>query len=151
MLKGVYFTFSYAPVSVIISLRITIAITSAKGLIIFVFDISNAFQNTIITNPEERFYLSLPHLYLECFKIKSPTHPLAPINQKEICIQAIKYIQGTRSTGKLWYDLLKYLLITVKMIRSSSDHTVLSWIYRTYKSFLGVETYDIIMETQNRI
>ena len=37
------------------------------------------------------------------------------------------------------------------MIRSSSDHSVLSWVYKTYKSFLAVETDDILMATDNII
>ena len=37
------------------------------------------------------------------------------------------------------------------MIINSSDHSVLSWFYNNYKYFLAVETYDILIETQNRI
>ena len=77
MLEGVYFTISYAPVAGIIFLCIIIAVASTEGLIIFVLDISNVFQNTILPYPEETFYLSLPHLYLEWFKINCPKHSLA--------------------------------------------------------------------------
>ena len=37
------------------------------------------------------------------------------------------------------------------MIRSSSEHALLSWVYKTYKSFLAVETDDILMAKENRI
>ena len=37
------------------------------------------------------------------------------------------------------------------MIRSSSDHAVFSGVYRAYKSFLDVETDNILMTTDNRI
>ena len=37
------------------------------------------------------------------------------------------------------------------MIISSSDHAIFSWIYKNYKSFLSVETYDILMATENII
>ena len=37
------------------------------------------------------------------------------------------------------------------MIRSSSDYDVFSWLYRTYNYFLVVETYDILMSTENII
>ena len=59
----------------------------------------------------------------------------------------IKSIQGTKPAGKLWYDLLKSIFINVKMIRISSDHAIFSWVFNTYKSFLAVETDDILMET----
>ena len=35
------------------------------------------------------------------------------------------------------------------MIRRSSDHTVLSRVYKNYKSFLVVETDYTLMETEN--
>ena len=50
-LEGVELTVSYPPVAVIYSLYIITAIEFAEGLIIFVLDISNAFQNTIVPNP----------------------------------------------------------------------------------------------------
>ena len=80
MIEGVEFTVSYAPVAGICSICIIIEIVSAEGLIIFFLDISNAFQNTILPYPTERVYLSLPHLYLECYKIRLPNHRSASIN-----------------------------------------------------------------------
>ena len=61
----------------------------------------------IWTNPAERVYLSLPDIYLDWYKRKPPKHPLASINQKWLCTQAIKLTQGTKPAGKLWYDVLK--------------------------------------------
>ena len=51
MPEGFAFTGSYAPEADICSLCIIVSIASAEGLIIFVLDISNAFQNNILTNP----------------------------------------------------------------------------------------------------
>ena len=70
MLEVVEFTVSYAPVDCIRSLHIIIEIASAEGLIIFVLDISNAFQNTILPKPTEIVYLSLPYLYLDWYNRK---------------------------------------------------------------------------------
>ena len=64
MIEGVDFTVSYSPVAGIRSLRIIIGIASSEGLIIFVLDIFNAFQNTILTNLKERVYLCSPYLYM---------------------------------------------------------------------------------------
>ena len=82
MLEVFDFTISYAPVAGYRSLCIIIEIASAEGIIIFVLDISNAFHNTILPNPAEIVYLSLPHLYLDWYKIKWPKHPLASINHQ---------------------------------------------------------------------
>ena len=115
MLEGVEFAVSFAPVAIILYLLIIIVIASVEGLIIIVLDISNAFQNTIPPNPEERVYLSLPYLYLEWFKRKWPKYPFASRNQKELCIKEIKSIQGTRPAGIFWCDFLNSILITVKI------------------------------------
>ena len=82
MVEGVEFTVSYEPVAGTLSLCIIMAIASAEDLIIFVLDISNAFQNTILPNPAEIIYLSLPYLYLDWYKRKTPKNPLDSINQK---------------------------------------------------------------------
>ena len=37
------------------------------------------------------------------------------------------------------------------MIRTSYDNSVFSWVYKNYKSFLTVETYYILMTTENKI
>ena len=121
----------------------TIDIASADSLIIFVLDIYNAFQNIILLNTEERVYISLPHLYLEWFKIKCP---------KIHWHQEIKKNSALNpSNVKLCYDLLKYIFIKAKMIKFSSDHAIFSFICKTYTYFLSVETDDIKMGKQNRI
>ena len=51
MLEEFDFKLSYAPVACILSLHIIIANASPEGLILFVLDISNDFQNTILSNP----------------------------------------------------------------------------------------------------
>ena len=55
ILEVVYFTVSCEPVACIRSLCIIISIAYAEVLIVFVLDISNAFQNTILPNLAEIF------------------------------------------------------------------------------------------------
>ena len=82
-----YLKVSYAPVGSIKFLQNIIPIESAEGAITFILDISNAYQNNILPNPEEIVYLSLPCIHLEWFKIKWPKYPLVKNNPKEPCIQ----------------------------------------------------------------
>ena len=82
MFEGVELTISYTPVSSIRYLHIIINIVSEEVLTISFLDISKTSQNSILPNPEEMVYLSLPHIYPEWFKIKYPKHPLDSINQK---------------------------------------------------------------------
>ena len=75
MLDVADFTVLYAPVAGICSLHIIIEIALEEGLIIFVLEIFNDFNNNVLPNPVEIFYLILPHLYTKRFKIKPPKHP----------------------------------------------------------------------------
>ena len=131
MLEGVYFTVSYVPVIFIRSLRISIEIASVEGLILFVLGICNAFQKTIVTKLVERVYLDLSYIYLDWYNRKWPKYILVSSNYKYLCIQGIKSIQGSKPAEKLWYDLLKSIYVTVKMIRISCDHDLFSWVYKT--------------------
>ena len=97
----------------------------------FCLGIYNAFQNTILPNPAERVYLSLPHISVMVQK-KMKKHPLASINHKELRIKTKKN-QETKPSGKLWYDLLKSIFITVKIIRSYYNNTVFSCLNKNYK------------------
>ena len=151
MLEVVYLTVSYSPVAGIRSHHIIIAIASVESLILFILDIPNSFHNTILPNLSEIVHLILLYLYLEWYTIKCPEYPLSLINHKELCIQAIKSIQGKKPAVKFWYELLKSIFITVKMIKRSSEHAVLSCVYNNYESFLDVETDDILMATENII
>ena len=58
-------------------------------------------------------------------------------------------IQGTKPDGKLWYDLLKSIFVTVKIAGRSSDHSVFWLVYKNYKSSLSIETNDILLATEN--
>ena len=64
MIEGIDLKFSCAPVEGIKYLRNIIKIESSEGVIIFILDIFNAFQNSILTELKERFNPSLPHIYL---------------------------------------------------------------------------------------
>ena len=132
---SIWFTVYYGPTAVTPSLCITAAIAYSEGIIIFVLEISNAFQHTILPYPEK---VDLISIYLDCYKMKWPKNPLVLINQKGFYIQEIRSIQGKKPAGKFCLDWLKSISITFKMIRSSSDHAILSWIYKTYKYFLAI-------------
>ena len=80
MIEVVDFTVPYAPVSGIRSLSIIMEIVSSEGLIIFVLDIYNAFQNTILSNHSEIVYLSLPYTYLNWHK-KMAKIPIILLNK----------------------------------------------------------------------
>ena len=150
MLEGIDFTVSYAPVANIQSIRVIIAIAAAEGMTIHILDISNAFQSTVIAYPKERHYISLPAQYLQWFRRKWPTHPLASSKSSDLVLQCLKSIQGTKPAGRMWYDLFSSVLRSLGMQRSDSDHGVFSWIYNKLKSLIALATDDILVATQHK-
>jgi len=110
------FSDSYSPVASIDSIQLLLNLAAASGLIISILDISNAFQNSIIFDASERVYLSLPPLYLDWFRQQWPDYNLPSLNVKDLVIQCLKSIQGTKDAGQRWYKLLAGFLLGLKMI-----------------------------------
>ena len=107
MHEGVYFTVSYPPVAVIRSFFIIISIASS----------------------EDHFWLTLQkdsiqvyHIYIWNDTKKNSKYPLTSKYQKELRIQAIKSIQGTKPARTCWYELIKSIFVIVKMIIIYYDH-----------------------------
>ena len=63
-----------------------------------ILDLSNDFQNTNLPIPE-RFCVSPPPYYLDCFE---KYYPNIPLNQDDLplCIQCMDGIQGTEPPGR---------------------------------------------------
>ena len=103
MHEGIDFQNSYMPVGHIDSLRMIMCIAASKQLCCNLLDISDAFQNSIIFDPQEHVYLTLPPWYLEWFQCKWPDFKLASMDIKLLVLQCLKSIQGTKQAGNQWY------------------------------------------------
>lgn len=71
MQQGVDFDYSYSPTVSAPCIRVFLAICSSRGLVIFVLDVVNCFQNTM-SPEEERRYVTLPPFYMEWFEENYP-------------------------------------------------------------------------------
>ena len=76
----------------------------------YFIDASNAFQTNVIANPVMRHYVGLPSLYLQWFASKWPNHPILKHDQKELAMQTLRQLQGTKDAGNKWYALLATIL-----------------------------------------
>jgi hypothetical protein len=114
--ENIDFTDSYSLVASIDSICLLLNLAASKGLLISIMDISNAFQNSIIFDATERVYLSLPPLYLDWFRQHWLDYQLPSLNIKDMVIQCLKCIQGTRDAGQQWYKLLAGCLFALKVI-----------------------------------
>ncbi len=77
MHQNIDFLESYSPVGSIDSIRIILAYYSAsQKLLLNILDISNAFQTSVIFEPSEWTYISIPPLYLDWFHATWPDYKL---------------------------------------------------------------------------
>jgi hypothetical protein len=148
--ESIDFTDSYSPVASIDSIRLLLNLAASQGLLVSILDISNAFQNSIIFDPSERVYMSLPPLYLDWFLQQWPDFNLPSANVKDLVLQCLKSIQGTRDAGQRWYKLLAGILLALKLIRCSCDHGVFTWNLPTENCSLALATDDILFLSKTR-
>ncbi len=139
------FNESYAPVGSIDSIRTIICYAAANSLTINVMDISNAFQSSIVFDPSERVYLSLPPKFLDWFTSKWPDFPLPNNNPTNFVIQCLKSIQGTKDAGLRWYRLLTGTFRELDIKRSTIDHGIFVWLWQHETCYIALETDDILV------
>ena len=140
MIKGLDYKESYAAIAVIDSCRIVIAIASRYGLVIYIIDIKNAFQTTLL-HPNERIYLHLPPYYLRWFRETYPNHALPPAKTIYI-LQSIHAVQGTKPAGKQWSDQITSLFKAMGMKKNATDNAV--WV-----SLRGKDIIILLSETDD--
>jgi hypothetical protein len=144
------FVESYSPVESIDSIRLMLALSASLQYKLHVLDISNAFMNSVIFDPEERVYLSLPPFYLNWFRSQWPDFKLPSQDSAQLAIQCLKSIQGTCDAGRRWYSLISGHFRELGMLRSSTDHGIFIWKWNDETCFLALETDDILMASPTR-
>eukprot|EP00957_Ditylum_brightwellii_P056377 4273620-Ditylum_brightwellii.AAC.1 len=61
------------------------------------------------------------------------------------------YERGTKLAGRKWNILLSCILVNdLKMIQSSSDHSIFSWQYKGHCALIAVSTDDLLMAAADR-
>jgi len=148
--ENIDFQDSYSPVGSIDSIRILLNLAASAGLLISIMDISNAFQNSIIFDASERVYISLPPLYMDWFRQQWPDYILPSLNVKDLVIQCLKSIQGTKDAGQRWHKLISGCLFALGMIRCSCDHGIFIWKLPTETCYTALETDDLLFISKTR-
>jgi hypothetical protein len=78
MIESVNFDHSYAPVAMMDSIRVVLALGAAQGKQVFILDIKNAFHNTIKFDPMKCTYNAIPPFFAEYLRLQWNTHPDLP-------------------------------------------------------------------------
>jgi hypothetical protein len=135
MKENIDFTNSYSPVGSNSSICLLLSLAASRHWILNVLDTSNAFQTSIF-DPSEGTYLSLPPFHLEWFKAQWPDYKLPSKNIKDLVLQCLCAIQGTKDAGNRCYALLCKTLLNLGLQRTSIDHGVFTWNYNDEHSIL---------------
>ena len=151
MEEGIDFYCSYAPVCDADSFRLVIAVAAEEGMVGYFLDISNAFQTNVIFDPNERFYIRIPPLYMDWFRHKWPEHPILKYNQRDLCIQSLRGLQGTKHAGYEWYQLLSAIFKDLGMIPNTICKGVFMWNSDNHKAMVCVATDDILLWSTHEI
>ena len=128
--KGQDYQESYAPTGQYVSIRISIALAATFRLTAYAMDIDNAFQTTPkIDNAESPpTFISIPPMYIEWFKDRFPKIIIE--GPAPFVLQQLNFMQGNRSAGREFHELLKLILAQIGIHPTSIDKGTFDWNYR---------------------
>jgi hypothetical protein len=87
---------------------------------------------------------------LNGFAQQWPDYNLPSLNVKDLVIQCLKCIQGTRDAGQRRYKLLVGCLLDLKLVFCSCDHGVFIWTLPQETCYLALETDDLLFISKSR-
>ena len=89
--------------------------------------------------------MTLPTLYLDWFRARFPNHPISKCkNAKELIMQSLRNIQGTKDAGYKWYQLLAMIFTELGWKANSTCKGVWMHLKKDKITYLILATYDII-------
>jgi hypothetical protein len=93
MKENIDYSNSYSPVGSIDSIRLLLAFAASRKLKLNVLDISNAFQTSVVFDPDDRTYITLPPFYLEWLRHNRPDYLLPSLLSKNLVIQCLRIMK----------------------------------------------------------
>ena len=126
----------------------------------FPLEISNAFKNTILPNPSERVYLSLPHLFMDFYKRKC-TKTSVRLKRAEGSMHSVNKInQRNKNFWKIMVWLTKINLYHCKndqkifwscyIIMGIQELKIITFCWNIWHP-LGNREYNLFFKTHTRI
>jgi hypothetical protein len=86
------------------------------------------------------------------WNVSNPNGPIIdyPLdNIKDLVIQCLRAIQGTKDAGNRWYALLCKTVLDLGLLHTTIHHGVFTWNYNNKPSILILETDDILMASKS--
>ena len=114
-------------------------------MIVVSIDVSNAFQTNAISDPNKRVYITFPTMYLKWFRERFPNHPLEKYkNIKELVMQSLRNIQGTKDVGFEWYQLLEKIFTDLGWKPNTTCKDVCVYLKNNQTAYLILATDNIL-------
>ena len=139
MRQGIDYKYSFSPTASTDSIRIVIAVSSSIMNTLYVLDIKNAFQTTLV-EAAERIFLSCPPLYLDWYFHRYRKSFKG--ENKEYVLQALRNIQGKKDAGRAWYFLFIAVLRDYGFLPTAVDHCIFVKKIDTSHAYIALSTDD---------
>jgi len=147
-IKGLHFNESHSPTPAIWAILTCTCIAAAFSLTAYTIDIDNAFQNTprYPTKNMVPIFITCPPLYLHWFKSRFPNFKFN--STTKYVLQCFMNMQGLRTAGRDFHNLLKAILADLNIHPTSVDNGVFVFLYRKSLVLLAISTDDILIFTK---
>jgi len=147
-IKGLHFNESHSPTPAIWAILTCTCIASAFSLNAYTIDIDNAFQNTprYPTKNMIPIFITCPPLYLHWFKSRFPNYKFN--STTKYVLQCFMNMQGLRTAGRDFHNLLKAILADLNIHPTSVDNGVFVFLYKNSLVLLAISTDDILIFTK---
>ena len=145
MVQGQDFTVSYAPTVDADSFRLSLNISASDDMVVVFIDASNDFQTDVISDPNKRIYVTLHTMNMEWFRARFPNHSISICkNSKELIMQSLRNIQGTKDAGYEWYQLLASIFNELEWKPNTTYKGVVVYIKDDITAYINLATDDIL-------
>ena len=133
------YKYSYSPTASVDTIRIQIAVSASNGNILFVLDIKNAFQTTILADLEQVF-ITCPPYYLEWYFQQTGIRLSG--SAKDYALRTLRNMQGKKDAGRAWYFLFVKVLQQYGFLPNPIDHCLFTMPIRDSYAYITLSTDD---------
>ena len=147
--QGIDYEFSYSPTAGIAAIRITLCLAAGFGWTLYIIDVVNCFQSTLLP-PEERLLIMMPPHYKKWFQSRYPNVKWDESPSGKYVLELLNGLQGDKSIGRKWYLLLKTFLEKFGFKKCLPEPSLFVYDHDDGKMLINTSTDDFLCAADNR-